>query len=105
MIRAVRFEPEAHEELYAAAQWYEEQRPNLGVELVEAVESTLRRIAEAALSFPIVTEPPVVRRALVSRFPYAIVYTVTDDGSVFVVAIAHGKRRPLYWARRLRTLP
>lgn len=105
MSRAIRFEPEAHEELYAATKWYEEQRPNLGAELVEAIDAALERVAEAPRSFPIVTEPPIVRRALVPGFPYAIVYTETDDGAVFIVAIAHVRRRPLYWTRRVHAQP
>jgi hypothetical protein len=35
------------------------------------------------------------------RFPFSIVYYTVDD-IVRVVAVAHGKRRPGYWRRRLR---
>jgi hypothetical protein len=34
------------------------------------------------------------------RFPYLVVYRMTDD-EVFVVAVAHHRRRVDYWADRL----
>ena len=45
MNRPFRNEPEASTELEQAALWYEEQRPGLGTEFLEAVDATLERIA------------------------------------------------------------
>jgi len=45
------------------------------------------------------------RRFVVARFPYSIVYRI-DEGShegrldLFILAVAHHKRRPRYWAER-----
>jgi hypothetical protein len=33
------------------------------------------------------------------RFPFALVYLVTQDGLV-IVAVAHARKKPGYWARR-----
>ena len=99
MSRALRVESEAVEELLEAASWYEDQRPGLGVELVHAVERTLARVLELPASFPPIMERPLVRRALVDRFPYAVVFIVRAD-AIHVLAYAHAKRRPLYWAHR-----
>lgn len=41
-----------------------------------------------------------VRRKLLARFPYAIVF-VERDTSVHVISVMHGHRRPAYWRRRL----
>lgn len=41
-----------------------------------------------------------VRRVRVRRFPYQVVYLVIDN-DVVVIAIAHDRRRPGYWAERL----
>jgi hypothetical protein len=47
--------------------------------------------------------PPVpIRRALVERFPYAIAFEAHPD-AVFILAVAHAKRRPLYWLHRSGT--
>jgi hypothetical protein len=43
-----------------------------------------------------------VRRFLVRRFPFGVLYQVADD-EVFIVAVAHLRRRPSYW--RGRRLP
>ena len=40
-----------------------------------------------------------MRRYVMSAFPYSIVYRVSDD-AIEVYAIAHAKRRTLYWRRR-----
>lgn len=34
-------------------------------------------------------------------FPYLVVYSPSQE-DVFVLAVAHGKRKPAYWAKRLR---
>jgi hypothetical protein len=31
-----------------------------------------------------------------ARFPYAVIYSLIDS-DVFVLAVAHGHRRPFYW--------
>jgi plasmid stabilization system protein ParE len=42
-----------------------------------------------------------VRRALLRRFPFALVFLQRPDGPIRVVAVAHVKRRPGYWLRRV----
>jgi toxin ParE1/3/4 len=43
-----------------------------------------------------------VRRLLLDRFPYAIVYEMIDNRPV-VLAVAHSARRPGYWRKRRPT--
>jgi hypothetical protein len=40
-----------------------------------------------------------VRRVPVGRFPHHVVYTYDDD-TVDVLAVAHDRREPGYWAGR-----
>ena len=95
--------PEARAELRTAALWYEEQRPGLGDEFVAAASTVMDRIEQLPASFP--TWPGTeaartpIRRALLRRFPYAIAFEAHED-HVLVSAIAHVKRRPLYWIAR-----
>ena len=42
-----------------------------------------------------------VRRAVVARFPYAVVFVLLGD-TVYVVAFAHGRRRYGYWKTRVQ---
>jgi hypothetical protein len=93
-------EPEAQEELLVAAEWYDDQREGLGGELLEAVDAALLRVEEAPMSFPRDRFDDRARRALVSRFPYAVVFVV-HEGEMRVVAFAHAKKLPGYWSRRV----
>ena len=104
----VELHPEARAELRSAAVWYDEQRLGLGDEFVAEVTETLARIAEASHSYALwpnvkdATGP--IRRALVQRFPYAIAFEVHSD-QIRVLALAHAKRRPLYWLARTQPGP
>jgi plasmid stabilization system protein ParE len=98
--REVHFEAEAQVELEEAMLWYEQRGDGLGDALLDAVDASLLRVVEMPFRFPDVTGAPGVQRALVVGFPYALVFVTTDD-RVTVLAVAHAKRRPLYWRRRL----
>ena len=41
-----------------------------------------------------------LRRLMLTRFPYALIYSATDD-LLHVVAVAHARRRPGYWRPRV----
>ena len=41
-----------------------------------------------------------VRRKLLTSYPYALVYLIEPDGDIRVIAVAHLKRKPLYWLGR-----
>ena len=43
-----------------------------------------------------------VRRVLVKRFPYGVYYLVEGE-VLLVLAVAHSRRKPHYWADRMRT--
>lgn len=94
-----RFLPPAEAELLKQIAYYAEIRPTLGIEFEEAVTEAVRRSA----AFPEHGAPRSknTRRRLVNGFPFAIIYKVLKDG-ILVVAIADGRRKPDYWAKRLR---
>jgi plasmid stabilization system protein ParE len=98
----VRFDVEAQAELDDAIDWLECQRSGLGRRFLVAVEAALGLISKFPLAgFPVpgVDDPPGVRRAPVKRFPYHVIYLLFR-GDVWVLAIAHDRRRPGYWAAR-----
>jgi toxin ParE1/3/4 len=100
---SVRFEDEAEAEFRAAARWYEERQPGLGTEFLEAVDAALDRIARfpsAGASVPRLPADLPVRRAPVKRFPYHVVYLHLKS-TIRVLAVAHDRRRPVYWKDRI----
>lgn len=90
---------DATAELEAAAEWYESEEEGLGEELLEEVARALAVIAESPMIWPSVRRKGTLRRFVLSRFPFAIIYAVVAD-RVRVFAIAHQKRRPGYWRHR-----
>jgi plasmid stabilization system protein ParE len=90
--------PAAETELADAAAWYEAKRPGLGDQFLDAVDSALSTIADAPTTWPYWKPPQPYRKYVLARFPYVVFFTV-DAEAVTIVAIAHGKRRPGYWAR------
>jgi plasmid stabilization system protein ParE len=94
---------EAEAELDDAAAWYDERSPGLGDELLDDIQDGLTVINEAPEAWPRWPSTPArippIRRFVLQRFPYAIAYQV-HPAFISVLAIAHAKRRPLYWIGR-----
>lgn len=93
--------PAAQLELTEAIDWYEENRPGLGVDFLGVVDLALRAIAEEPERHATWATNPRYRRLVLDRFPYAVFFHIATHGPE-VVAIAHFKRSPGYWLRRVR---
>jgi plasmid stabilization system protein ParE len=91
MSAPVIFRPLAAQELDEAMAWYGKRKAGLDWEFKEAVEQMLARIVATPLRFSIVHGE--VRRALLRRFPYAILY-VPERNAIIVLAVFHTKRDP-----------
>jgi toxin ParE1/3/4 len=89
--------PEASQELEAAALWYEERHPGLGGDFLDEFERTLSRIEAAPERGHII--PGNNRKLNFDRFPYSIVYSITED-RLYIKAVMHARRRPFYWKDR-----
>ena len=103
MTKPLRFDDEAAEELDASADWYEARRRNLGIDFLRVVREALERIADNPQTWPLVRDVPArlnVRRFLLRRFPYSIVFLELED-EIRVLAIAHSSREPGFWRHRL----
>ena len=93
----VSFNPLAEQELNDAAQYYEIESPGLGAAFLAEVQRCCEGIVQYPGAGHIVMGS--IRRRLVRRFPYAILYA-TRPGVVRVLAVMNLKRRPTYWAGR-----
>jgi hypothetical protein len=102
-VTLVRFATEVPDELAQAALWYESKSHGLDIELLNEVEAILPLVGSRPCSFPRLQGADrrlEIRRALLGRFPYAMVFFVRPGG-VRILAVAHAKRRPGYWLSRL----
>ena len=93
----ISFDPEADEELDEAVAYCEE-RSRDGVRFLADVARTTSLL----LQFPNVGTPVRgrFRRMILKTFPYQLVYRVHGD-EIRIFAVAHLKRRPGYWRKRL----
>jgi toxin ParE1/3/4 len=95
--------PVADGEAIAAAIWYEDRRSGLADDFLIEMRSAFDVIRENPRSAPQLeyySGPHEIRRQMLHRFPYAVVYLCRHD-EIVVVAVAHTRRRPLHWLHRV----
>lgn len=97
-MKPVALHRDAEAELREALAYYESQRAGLGGEFRRKFEAALRRVCENPKAYA-AEDDPAVRYCPLHKFPYTLVYMEFDD-RIWVVAVAHQRRRPGYWARR-----
>jgi plasmid stabilization system protein ParE len=93
---------EAEAEAEEARQWYAEKNPAAAKRFVAALRAAIQLVAddpERWVEFQV-----GVRRVLLKKFPYAVVYTV-EPTRILVLAVMHFSRHPAYWLGRPRTPP
>ena len=103
MTKSIRIDLEAEEEIANAIDRYETEREGLGAEFWDELRAAIRTLeAPGPECGPVIGLPSElgVRRKLLVRFPYAIVF-VEGESSVRILSVMHGHRRPAYWRRRL----
>ena len=94
----ITFDNYANQELLDARDYYDDQQFGLGKEFILSVRQECRRIAKSPNIWPVIRGN--IRKYHINRFPYKIYYVVrTND--IFVLAIAHHSRQPLYWIDRI----
>jgi toxin ParE1/3/4 len=97
-VKPVIIHSEAIEELDGAVSYYEDQKVGLGFDFLAEVEQTLSKIQQNP-NLGAVYKVTGLRRYVIQRFPFLVFYAELEE-FIWVVAIAHGKRRPDYWRRR-----
>ncbi|MGO8698114.1 MAG: type II toxin-antitoxin system RelE/ParE family toxin [Limisphaerales bacterium] len=96
------FLDEARQEFLQALSFLESQQAGLGQRFKDEVDRNVLWIA----SHPDVlrVRPGGYRRMNLRIFPYYIAYLIRGD-TIWVLAVAHGHRKPDYWVRRKTQVP
>ena len=97
-MKPILFHPEASLELDDAWAYYETLRRGLGQELQDEVERAIAQLQQ----FPSIGAPykdTSLRRIILQRFPYILYYRELPQ-ALWIEAMAHASRRPMYWHRR-----
>jgi len=97
-MKPIIFLPEAEEEMNEAARYYKSRASGLGIDYLSEVERAVELIAESPKTWPKIEGE--LRRRLVRRFPFGILYYIETE-KIVIVAVAHLQRRPGYWNKRI----
>jgi len=90
------FRRKVGQDLARAFGWYEEQRAGLGERFLAAVNASFDQIEEFPEMFACVHGD--VRRAVVTRFPYAVFYRL-EPRQVVILTVLQTARDPKLWPR------
>lgn len=96
-MRRFDFHPEAKAEYLASIAYYDDENIGLGAAFAQEVEDAIQLILSYPSAWP--TMGGDVRRCMLGRFPYGIIYTTFDE-RILIIAVAHAKRAPGYWQSR-----
>lgn len=89
-------------EFREASRYYESETAGLGLAFIAEVHRTLSLLAaNPEIGGPVAGD---LRKMVLRRFPYTLIYVHEVQG-ILVVAVAHHRRRPFYWRKRLKSVP
>jgi len=92
------FHPAAEFEIIEAAAHYESEVTGLGERFGDEVERVIELLIDnPKLGAPVEGE---IRHFVLRRFPFSVVYAEVGD-ILYILALAHGSRRPGYWSERM----
>jgi plasmid stabilization system protein ParE len=94
----VLFHPDAEAEFNTSIDYYEDIEKGLGYDFSLEVFHALERIMAFPKAWPVVEDG--IRRSLVRRFPYGILYA-EEENQIYIVAVMHLHRNPEYWKIRI----
>lgn len=92
------FHPAARREFHAADDWYAARSPEASAAFLAAISDALQNVTSSPRRWPGYLYG--TRRFVLQRFPFSVIY-LDDPDQVRVVAVAHAKRKPGYWKRRI----
>lgn len=98
-VPGIRFLAPAEMEIDEAADWYaaKDDGERLADDFLAELDRVVRQVHERPQAWTEIE--PGVRRVVLRRFPYALIYAVKPQ-EILVLAVAHHSREPGYWHGR-----
>ena len=94
------FHPEAETEFFEAIEYFDGCEDGLGLDFSREIFAAINRVTGFPNAWPPISD--FLRRCLVKRFPYGIIYEVEND-EIFILVVMQLNRDPDYWKHRLST--
>jgi plasmid stabilization system protein ParE len=79
--------------------WYRDRSESAEAGFLRELDHAIQQVTDSPSQWPRYLAG--TSRYVFPTYPYSLVYFVEDD-VIRVVAVAHDKRRPGYWRKRLR---
>jgi toxin ParE1/3/4 len=99
--KAIQLHAEARVELQTSVIFYRERAgERWAASFKERVAEGLRNIVANPERNPPVSDLPGVQRWRIKQFPFSLLY-INRPNYIWVVAVAHGSRKPGYWKDRI----
>jgi toxin ParE1/3/4 len=96
--KPLEFHQAAAAELESAFDWYLARDERVASAFLDEVSRAIEMIAQAPERWPLGMAD--VRKFVLRRFPFLIFYRDLPS-MIQILAVAHGRRRPGYWRRRI----
>ncbi len=93
------FHPSTAKDVQDAVRYFENQSHGLADKFQVEVNEALDRICANPSRFPIIKAN--IRRCLVHRFPYSILYRIVAGNKIRILIIRHHRRHPRYGLTRI----
>jgi hypothetical protein len=97
--QSISFHPEAEVEFTGDIEYYEGCELGIGYDFSIEIFTCIQNIVKYPTAWPSMEEN--IRRCLVNRFPYGVIYSVEHD-AVSILAVMHLRRHPDYWKNRIK---
>ncbi|MCJ8273485.1 MAG: type II toxin-antitoxin system RelE/ParE family toxin [Psychrosphaera sp.] len=92
------FHPQAEFEFNESIDRYEAIETGLGHDFATEVYEAIQRAVALPQAWMKIDDD--IRRSLVKRFPYGVLYSI-EDNAIYIVAVMHFHRHPDYWKHRV----
>jgi len=94
----IEYHPLTTSDLNNAVVYFNRQRAGLGDELRTEVYGAIERVLANPMQFTVVSKD--IRRCLVHRFPYAVLFRISSTDILRVLVIRHHRRHPGFGLHR-----
>lgn len=94
----IAYHKKARLEFKAGYRWYEKEKEGLGEEFAECVYEAIAYLEKKPKIHAKVYKD--VRKAVVSRFPYCVYYTI-EANRVYIISVFHSIQDPAKWQSRV----
>jgi len=94
----IEYHPDIEAELAEIRAYYNEKSQGLGDEFLDEFERHVLRVAAMPTRWMVVRGD--IRRSLMKRFPYVILFRMVDSGTIRVTVVKHERRHPAYGLQR-----